>query len=375
MSIETQIKEWTGKGLISEAQANQILEFERTKPKANWALRAFLSLGVFVLSIGLISLIAANWATIPDSLKLVGDFLILGIVAALAFRYFRQGKQLGADITSLFLALFCLASIGLIAQVFHTHGELYEAFLFWNLITLPFLLFSELKLSALLWTSAFFVSGTWWGYDHHIFGQENWYRVFFFFSILPFLSAALVDLTALFEPLRTFRFSFRFAYLASTITFLFVFNIFVYDHHYLILPNTLFHVLLGGSILISLFCLRMKGESLRIQLLRMVVLLVLTALVFIGSKVQTTPFQVASLTIVFCLVSALEASAKKEKGIFNFWTIAVGLRFLILYFEALRTLAMTGLGLILSGFVIIATALLWNKYRTVLFKKAEEWVA
>jgi uncharacterized membrane protein len=376
MAIETLIKEWAGKGLINDSQASQILEYERAKPRANWVLRGFLSLGVLVLGIGVISLVAANWEAISGWAKLIGNFIILGGVAALAFNYFRKNQQLGADITGLFFALLCLGSIALVAQVFHTGGHLYEAFFFWNLITLPLILFSELKLSSFLWTLALFVSFEFWCIDQKTFSGDYWYsNIFYLWALMPFISDALANLTGHLLGLRNFSFSFRFAYLYTAINFIVFFNVLPYDHHFITPPSTLFFALVAGSLLVSIFSLRWSGLSLRIQAFRIGVLIALGIIVYLGIKVPLTAFRAAELTLLFCLVSALEAGVRKQKGLFNFWTIAVGLRFLILYFEALRGLAITGLGLIVSGFVIIGTALLWNKYRAWLFKKAEEWIA
>jgi hypothetical protein len=197
----------------------------------------------------------------------------------------------------------------------------------------------------------------------------------YYVAFAPFIADALANMTGLGARLRHFSFSFRVIYLLSTISFLSFFNFLPYEHRLFPPPNTIFYALMLGSLLLSIFSLRMSGQGLRIQAFRIGVILLLAIFVYLCSRLHLTEFRVAELTILFCLVSAMEAGARKQKGLFNFWTFAAGLRFLILYFEALKGLAITGLGLIVSGFVIIGTALLWNKYRTFLFKKAEEWIA
>jgi hypothetical protein len=48
---------------------------------------------------------------------------------------------------------------------------------------------------------------------------------------------------------------------------------------------------------------------------------------------------------------------------FNIITILMGLRFIVLYFQALGGLAATGFGLIISGALLITLAWAWQKYR------------
>ncbi len=53
----------------------------------------------------------------------------------------------------------------------------------------------------------------------------------------------------------------------------------------------------------------------------------------------------------------------KFPRMFQWCVILIGIRFVFLYFQALGGLATTGVGLIISGIVIISLCILWNKYR------------
>lgn len=54
---------------------------------------------------------------------------------------------------------------------------------------------------------------------------------------------------------------------------------------------------------------------------------------------------------------------------FNIMTLLIGIRFIILYFQALGGLAATGFGLIISGALLIAIAWAWQQYR----KRLQQW--
>ncbi len=66
--------------------------------------------------------------------------------------------------------------------------------------------------------------------------------------------------------------------------------------------------------------------------------------------------------IILGLLAIFLASLKRRK-LFQLLIFLIGVRFLILYFQAFGGLAVTGFGLILSGGLIIGMVVYWNKYR------------
>ena len=50
----------------------------------------------------------------------------------------------------------------------------------------------------------------------------------------------------------------------------------------------------------------------------------------------------------------------------------IGLRFLIVYFQVIGDLAMTGFGLVISGVVILLSVWGYNKYKLLIEEKIEE---
>ena len=134
-NIEKQLKEWSEQGLISPEQASKIISHESGKKRTSWIQYGILSLGVFITGLGIISLIAANWNNIDDAVKLAVDFTLLSLIAFFAARAHNSKKLILYDSLLFALQVTALATIGLISQIFHTSGELYQAILFWSVFS------------------------------------------------------------------------------------------------------------------------------------------------------------------------------------------------------------------------------------------------
>jgi hypothetical protein len=68
---------------------------------------------------------------------------------------------------------------------------------------------------------------------------------------------------------------------------------------------------------------------------------------------------------------AIYSASLKLHRLFQFFLVAVGIRFFVLYLQALGGLATTGFGLIITGLIIIAMVVAWNKFRRELNAWAE----
>lgn len=123
-NLDKQLREWADKDLINEEQSANILSYEANKPKASWFMYGMLTLGVTVVGLGVISLIAANWHQISDGIKLGVAFLLLMLIGAFAYKNQGSGRPIVYDASILALQMMSLATIGLIAQIYHTAGRL-----------------------------------------------------------------------------------------------------------------------------------------------------------------------------------------------------------------------------------------------------------
>jgi hypothetical protein len=83
----------------------------------------------------------------------------------------------------------------------------------------------------------------------------------------------------------------------------------------------------------------------------------------------------ATLTVLTLGATSLFLASIKERRLFQWFLFFLGLRFLVLYFQAFGGLATTGFGLIISGSLFIGMAVLWNKYRNPIAAWAERWAA
>ena len=139
--LEKKLKNWLAQGLVSQQQVEKNRDYEGAK--SNWILYGLLILGLSTISVGVVSIIAANWHLFPNSLKLISNFFILGVMGALAFYGRKERSSLFFEVSLFFFPLLCLASIGLISQIYNTGGDISDAFLLWSLITLGLFFLSE----------------------------------------------------------------------------------------------------------------------------------------------------------------------------------------------------------------------------------------
>jgi hypothetical protein len=82
----------------------------------------------------------------------------------------------------------------------------------------------------------------------------------------------------------------------------------------------------------------------------------------------------ATLTIATFSFLAMFVASVHQRRLFNWLLFFIGIRFLILYFQALGGLATTGIGLIISGVIIVGMAYYWNKYRSDIAQWIERWM-
>lgn len=375
--LENNLKEWIALELISPDQAKRIHDHETTKPESSWILSGLLILGAVVIGIGVISLIAANWNQIPDSVKLAGDFLLLTALALATLHSWESSsepkKAIQFEALLLFFLLLCLASIGLISQVYHTGGKLYQALMLWSLITFPAALAARQMVVPFMWTGAFLAGIVFTALDsvalQPIF-QKNYPAVF---MAVPLLCAGFniisKRLAGEIGPTRAFRFWTLISGLIALAVaelrepFLGQFS----DALTAYIPGYCLAALAAFGIWKSI---EYKNSQKTLLLLTLGLFLIPFHLPLFLVK---TSIAYATLTIAVLGLMAIFVASLKERRLFQWFLFLLGMRFLVLYFQALGGLATTGVGLIISGGLVIAVAVLWNKYRTVLAVWAERW--
>lgn len=372
--IEKKLNEWVKLGLITAEQSHSISAHESKKSGTSWVFYSFLLLGFLALGIGIISIIAANWSSIPSLVKIMIDFIILGVVASAI--YFAKQKSHDTAFESLIVLyqILCLASIGLISQIYHTGGELHQALLFWSLITVGIAACSRKFLASFLWAGGFFT-----GIGFAAYKSLNLRMTF-----LQSPSTILMSLTLL---------SFFLSILGK-------FQKRAENHSH---SFSVYTLILGVFGLISAEAeIKIFGRSL-MGIRSFIPSYLLTLLIGLGigklnaySKIQKLlllsglivfliPFHlqvfklqndvvnaILTIFILFCL--AFFHASQHKRNCFQFFMIVIGLRLLGLYFQALGGLAATGFGLIASGIIVIACLVFWKKYRDKITLWAEELI-
>jgi uncharacterized membrane protein len=132
----TEIERWTNDKIISEDQAAEIrARYPASPPRRSWGLILFSGLGAVVVGLGVILLLAYNWAEIPKfgKLGLVFGSIVAAHSAGLWLRWKPSpNSELGEALSLLGTMLFG-AGIWLVAQVYHIDEHFPNGFLFWGL--------------------------------------------------------------------------------------------------------------------------------------------------------------------------------------------------------------------------------------------------
>ena len=99
--------------------------------------------GIFIAS-GISLILAHNWETIPNMVKMAGFLLIYATVAGLAIKI----KDTHPSINALEILWFFLPiiGIGLYAQIFNLSGDPVKPYLIWAILSLPLAFLSQRKI-------------------------------------------------------------------------------------------------------------------------------------------------------------------------------------------------------------------------------------
>lgn len=367
--IDTKLEQWLKAGLLNKDQIKKIRDFENRQSGNSWLLYGFLCLGAAIVLIGVISLIAANWKLIPVWLKLSIHFGLFGFFVWLSYYFYRQGKELFFEVLLSFTMLYSFASIGLVSQVYHTGGEVYQAGLLWSMMNFGFIFLTRKSVIPTIWSGVFFSSLT------ALFWQNDYLKELYWRNVLPLYLGL---------PFFCFGFTFLFKkyggeYLVTKVfrqicfvigiigLFLVEINVnYLFQKPYLIkafIPSYLLIALSIGTII--------RSSEYRIPQKKLLIFLI--ALYFIMLHLPVLRINhnliVAALSIAIFILAAIYMVSLNYKKLFEVFLIFIFIRFFLLYLQAFGGLAQTGIGLIASGLIMIGMVLLWSRYR----KRMNDW--
>jgi len=370
-------RRWQAAGLIDVETAARIVAWEAThrRPVFLWAVSG---MGILALSLGIMAIVGANWEDIPAWLKLAVD---LGLTAACAIAVFiswRQDWPWRRELAALLLFGLVLSGIALIGQVYQLQSASWRALMLWLLLTTPFLaLTSYSRLTGTIWfiaavTTWFvaeealeplfaYVSGTAWLFSYQL-------------ALMGYLAACamivIAVLRGLWLPAREqASLMGRLAWAGLIAACTVAASIGWIDSRAGV-------PLLGAILLATLATLPaalaawLGGErSERVPLLA----LLIGSLVIWSLGLAVAPMDGKSgdlvralLFMVYWIGIGAAAARASRRGLFGLAFTMVGLRLLILYFEAIGGLTATGLGLIGGGVLcLVLAAVGWRLTRGV----------
>lgn len=373
--LDPKISDWIAAGLITGEQGAGIRAFEAARPGGNWLYYSFLGLAGGVIGLGVIALVATNWAEIPDAVKLGCDFALLMVLAWAVWRWLDAPGEGTAEILLLLFVLLVMASIGLISQVYHTGGELYQATLLWSGITLAAATLSrrgilpELWVTVALWSLVGVIVDNPWGpfFDAH---PERWLATLF---ALPLACALIAHGLRGVAGAAGFVHGFRQWVLLGGLVAVFSVDFATLDSH----RDMSVGVLVVGialAMILGVGLWRVSSSPLR-RLLGVVLIGIYVLLHLLVVLTPVGSWGSALLVITLFAVAALDAAARGESRLANLLVLFMGIRFLVLYFDAVGGLAYTGFGLIFTGLLILSMLLLWRRHRVVLHDWVERMAA
>lgn len=381
LNIKNSTAEWQQQQLISAEQAAAILRYEEAKPKKNWIMISVMFLGTFVLAVGIVSLIAANWDFFGGQVKLTVDGILLICLAAVLVSLQANEKPILYEAVLSFFILLVLASIGLVSQVYHRNGELYQALSLWLVLIAPLIFLSRTSFVPHLFCVAFIVTGFCLTkyFDRHAFSIFNNSHVGEAYiaalaMLLPLFFSTLAQLTGFCNSLQKHSRVFRQWSILLFVLTIPVADAIVGDGSYydtFVFPNTNVQnaLLLGGLIFLAL-SLPYSWPWRQRLVFGAIAVLHLTA-----HQLPRTDLKSEIVGAIFTLLSwsmvALLCVMRTHKRLFNGMLILIGIRFLIVYFQVIGSLAMTGVGLIVSGLLIIGVSFIGIKYQKQLYRWAE----
>lgn len=351
------IANWIENGLISDEQGRNILAFEKRGGGFLTPVTAVMFLGVLSVAWGLVAIVAANWAYIPDAFKLTAMFALLAgtAVGAAACRNVRPTVFEGL---LLFYMIALFAAIGLVGQIYHLKSDTYAAFLFWSALAFPLVCLTRKMPAGYIWDYVFLgalFASPWGRRVLDLLTVSSVYLSFLCFAVFAFL--ARLDKARVFvQPLRVFSF-------VGTLAFLLV------NDRSIHIGAAAVSAFWGMVALFAVFVLKTGGFSKPEQKSLGAVGGLYVLATFLPDCAAVVYFSELSVLIALVFAAHVFGMEKTARGL----TVVAGFRILFAYFELFGSLMSTGIGMIVSGAVFLAIA--FAGYKVAGYLKKDDFAA
>lgn len=385
INLNRRIDLWQERGVVSAAIAEQIRQFEASQNNRSWVAFGIAAVGVTAVATGVVSVVAANWSEIPEGVKLLMYFALQCAVGwAFLRNQHRPGVIREASLT-LFAVLF-LAGIGLCAQIYNLSGPAWQSALFWVGLALLPTLCADSRMLPSLWCFGLILASHLWSMEHTLGNRVYFVQECVSLSV-PFLltSFGLAGhaLKYVKEPLRNaslvWGLGVLLAFCTPVINSRWVFNSEVQGQFVSAEMLSAQWLVWGSAALAAYLSLIRPGvrRELRICTAALFVTLAAYALLpwvlpirQIFSPTVGQILGALGFLLVWSLAAASAAMASMKR-LFDIASFVIAVRFIVIYFEVFGSLSTTGVGLIVSGGVILVIAMAWNRSRREVVKRLE----
>ena len=358
MKINKKLGKWQQKGLITSYQSEQILEFEQKNNKKN-IFYSLIMLSFFCMGLGIISLVAANWAFIEPNAKLGGALALLLVCALVTFEAYRRQNDVLFDIFLIFFELLLMASIGLIGQIFQLSLDSLSAMFLWSILSLPLWFFAKGRILPLVGLPILGFSLLDLVYGHEsllvLWQKATWAWSASMPVLLIFCAIILQRVLVRYAPSGGLRGALDF-WLAIALGVL----IYALDQDYIVEPNiNIFELEFSyTAMFVFLFgittCLTFLSAFLSKYWKESYLLPSLMVIVLIGSVIHLP--LVLSLAALFVL--GVESGLKGQIVWFNTALALAALRLFIFYAQIFNGLKETGVILVVAGLTVLICLML-----------------
>jgi uncharacterized membrane protein len=354
--LNRQLALWAEHNLITQTQVDHIRAFEQGRDKAR-SKRGFAMVGVTAIFIGVLSLVASNWSQIPATMKIILHAVLnLGIAGAIL--KIPSDKIMIRDLLVTALFGFTLTFIALLGQIYQLHGDMAVTISLWVLLCTPFIwLFGRGVIAITPWLIAVFVS---LGLiiDKYVSIEDIW--------------QLLLSMMMLFIPLLLILIS-HVEFIAKQRP---IFAVVIKRYGMVLLaimavlpPFTFWNitndVYISKWTTIGIMCAGLAVSVMALAHDRSVQLFTGVSGIFIILPFMMLPMDSeifsAFLFIAYFAFLAWWGAQQNNTSLIDWSIRLIILRLVIVYFEVFGFLAATGLGMILTGVIILVTLRNLNK--------------
>ena len=134
---------------------NQVKNKKENNVPENYWMTVLLYFAAFLVGLGIVAEVAANWQQIPNAVKLGGGIMLMILNGALLALCVEKEKHTLKQVVAVIYAFLIMGVIGLIGQVFQLASSFANGCLLWSLVSWPLFIFVPRILW--LWLPLFYV--------------------------------------------------------------------------------------------------------------------------------------------------------------------------------------------------------------------------